>query len=839
MRNGLIFFFVVVYLSLSAQGITDDFFDGNFNKNPSWTGDSASFRVNASFQLQLYAHGPGLSSPSSNNFGRVYLVSDKSDLKDSLNGYYLQFGEAGSNDAIELFRQQGLQSKSVCRGLGGQIASSFSLGLKITRDSLGLWTIYVDPTGGINYHAQASGIDTLIGGSAFFGVMASYTLTDDTKFYWDDFDVSSVFADHSPPKLTLLRVISSTQLDLQFDQALDLISAGAITNYLAEPSLGHPSVVLIDSQAQGLVHLGFINQVQKNINYSGIKNANGILMKAQTKSFGIFIAGNYDIVINEIMAKPNPTVNLPDCEYIELYNRQAFPINMEGWTLTAGKSSHRLSGIQIQADSFVVLCSASSAIQFGTDLAVYGVIGFPGLKNKGEEISLQNDSGRIISEVNYSETWYKEPYKKAGGWSLEQIDPSNPCGGANNWSESKNADGGTPGRPNSVKALNQDHVPPELIRAYVLSADSICLVFSESLDSSTTLLAIDYQIDNSMVVQSACPVKMEYSRVMLSLKAPLQKGIEYTITVQQHISDCVGNQILVGNSTRVALPDSASYNDVVINEILSDPNSGGVKYVELYNRSGKTIDLRSLLLCSEDSISGTFSDEKSISPSEGYLFFPGDYILLSINGQDVRRQYYSPYPARFLDLASWPKMNIHSGVIALKTKVQGEIDRVSYSASWQFPLLKSTKGVSLEKVNPNSPSNSANSWHSAAESVGFGTPGYLNSQTERNSSSDGISLANELFSPDDDGYQDLLEIDYHFQTPDFVGTITIFDSGGRLVRNLFKNKLLGKDGSFYWDGLAENNEKAPVGIYILCFDIFDASGNINRYRKTCVLAAKL
>lgn len=100
----------------SRAQLSDSFEDGDFTQNPAWTGTDVFFKVNNSKQLQLNGSGEGTAflstsstllkpaewrfwvklsfSPSSNNFSRVYLISDQSDLSGSLNGYYLQLGEA-------------------------------------------------------------------------------------------------------------------------------------------------------------------------------------------------------------------------------------------------------------------------------------------------------------------------------------------------------------------------------------------------------------------------------------------------------------------------------------------------------------------------------------------------------------------------------------------------------------------------------------------------------------------------------------------------------------------------------------------------------------------------
>jgi hypothetical protein len=69
-----------------------------------------------------------------------------------------------------------------------------------------------------------------------------------------------------------------------------------------------------------------------------------------------------------------------------------------------------------------------------------------------EDVVIKDASGTVISFVHYYDSWYQDATKEAGGWSLEQIDPNNPCAGQSNWRASNNANGGTPGAKNSIDA---------------------------------------------------------------------------------------------------------------------------------------------------------------------------------------------------------------------------------------------------------------------------------------------------------------------------------------------------------------------------------------------------
>ena len=73
--------------------------------------------------------------------------------------------------------------------------------------------------------------------------------------------------------------------------------------------------------------------------------------------------------------------------------------------------------------------------------------------------------------------------------------------------------------------------------------------------------------------------------------------------------------------------------------------------------------------------------------------------------------------------------------------------------------------MSLERVNPNRPSNERSNWHSAAASVGYATPAYKNSQYSDDLYTDEITIEPAYFSPDNDGFQDLLDICFNFKNP--------------------------------------------------------------------------
>jgi hypothetical protein len=157
-----------------------------------------------------------------------------------------------------------------------------------------------------------------------------------------------------------------------------------------------------------------------------------------------------------------------------------------------------------------------------------------------------------------------------------------------------------------------------------------------------------------------------------------------------------------------------------------------------------------------------------------------------------------------------------------------------------FVLLEDLDGISLERIDPSRPSDDITNWGSAAESQGFATPGYQNSQAlAAILGEEDINVFPEIFSPDNDGFQDVVTFTFQNTKPGMVGNIYIFDSNGRQVLHLLKNSLIGENSSVSWDGRNADNGLAPIGIYIVYIEVFDENGNTSKIKKTCVLAHQL
>jgi hypothetical protein len=206
----------------------------------------------------------------------------------------------------------------------------------------------------------------------------------------------------------------------------------------------------------------------------------------------------------------------------------------------------------------------------------------------------------------------------------------------------------------------------------------------------------------------------------------------------------------------------------------------------------------------------------------------------------VKKQYKTANENNFIQVENMPSMNVSEGSFGLILNNDTLIDGLMYTEDMHFPLIADKKGVSLERISFNRSSSDLSNWHSAAEQVGFATPGYKNSQfAEDSEGSDILSFNNDIFSPDNDGYQDVLLINYLFSEPGYVGNASIFDARGRFIVKIMDNELLGTQGVFSWDGITESNEKSSIGVYSVFFEYFDTKGNTKKIRKSFVLAGKL
>jgi hypothetical protein len=545
---------------------------------------------------------------------------------------------------------------------------------------------------------------------------------------------------------------------------------------------------------------------------------------------------DYPIVINEIFADPSPSVGLPEIEFVELYNPTERIVSLKGMIYADELTEYRFRYGQIAPHSYLILCAEKDTLNFIKLGKVHGLSVWPTLNNDSDVLMLKNNKGRELQRVSYSNSWYKDIEKKSGGYSLEMINPVSFCGGRQNWGASQNPSGGTPGKTNSISSRSTPQ-PLKLQLAELTDSLHLLLTFNHSIDSLSTIEPTNYQINNGVgEPTTASLLKPDYNTIQLKLRVPPLRGHRYTIEVQG-LRDCSGSVISQdAGRAEFLLPKAILKGDILISEILFNPRPGGVDFVEIYNNAEHELDLRELSVGTvvKDSIGSV----KKLRVTQT-LIASRQYFAVTTDPVSLSQEYSIEKPDAILKVASLPAFNDNAGSVILLTS-NTIIDKLTYTEKMHSQLLKSFQGVSLERSRLDVETNAPGNFRSATAASGFATPGYKNSQYSPTIvANERFSLTSRTFSPDNDGFEDYLELNYKMERPGMIANVKVFNDHGNLVRSLLKNFTMNIQGTFVWDGIDDRNTLSGTGIYIIYAEIFDENGASTRFRKSFALAPKL
>ena len=544
----------------------------------------------------------------------------------------------------------------------------------------------------------------------------------------------------------------------------------------------------------------------------------------------------FELVMTEIMADPSPVVGLPAAEYIEVKNRSKRALRLDGCRISDGTTSGIIgSGVTLPPDSLLILCSRTQASLFARFGRAAGLNTFPSIDNDGDEIVLLSPEGVVIHALRFEAAQYRNPMKAAGGWSLEMIDPELPCHGSDNWAASTSPEGGTPGKTNSVNGIRSDLNPPVPVRTWSLDSITVVVQFDEGLDSLTAARLSAYRLEGTAVqVVRALAMPPFFDRVTLTFDRPLSVDVVYALSIRD-LRDCQGNAISTPVVLKTGRPGSAANGQLRINEILFDPRPGGVDYVEMINLGPGILDAVNLRIGNAQN-GGAAANLKQIQPHPR-LIFPGDHIVCTTDPDAVMRDYFVKERTWLWGMSALPSFPDDAGCVVLLDHTGRELDRFSYDQDMHFPLLGERAGVALERVRPGSPTTSPGNWHSASSVSGYGTPTARNSQYMAADTLPGeLQLSSRILSPDLDGIDDLLMVNWRFPVTGNTISMRVLDIQGRTITTLLRNGLAGTSGEISWNGLQDGGRRMTAGPCVLWAEVTDNRGRSRVWRLPFLVA---
>ena len=591
-----------------------------------------------------------------------------------------------------------------------------------------------------------------------------------------------------------------------------------------------------------------------------------------------------DIVINEVMASPKGAKGLPETDYVELYNTTDHTISLKGWSFIYDGTVLRLPDVPLAANRYAVLYRKGKSLPLNKKALGLGFSNFPlNMSDEGKQLTLKDSSGTVLHSYAYPKTKAGRSIERGEGdkWHLS-TDPRGGTPGEEN-SEGAPDKPDKPEKPKASPGdvlINEVMADPRGLTklptteyvelrnttdheidlegwTFVYDKTSIPLPDAElpaggyavlykagreiSVADGAAEVALKRFPANMINAGKPLALKDPSGTVIHSytyLKAKAGRSIERGEGDKWHLSTdprggTPGEENSEGAPDKPDEPDEPNRpnepdateqvepREIILNEILFDPQPHGSEYIELYNRSDRTLSTHGLAIALRKS-DGHLGSRHSLT-SLATTLAPGDYLVLTSDPNGVTSLIRTPA----LDVIRRFKLpalnNQGATIVLLRTADSTVVDEVTYSAKWHSSAVKIRRGVALERISPDGSSQEAANWTSASSETGYGTPGYKNSQSGASSQiEEGATISEPEYNASTRDYL----IRYRMDKPDYRCQMAVYSSNGQKVAVIANNQLLTPEGEIRWDGAG-----LTPGVYIFYVELYHPDGSSQHIRK--------
>ncbi|MEX2641625.1 MAG: lamin tail domain-containing protein [Balneolales bacterium] len=499
-----------------------------------------------------------------------------------------------------------------------------------------------------------------------------------------------------PPVLVDVRNEGETVLKLIFDREVREATPGSyhfiINNNLLVSAVSQPRPEEIELTLNASLSRG--NDYA--ITYRGIASIFGEAAGHTSPFFYVESAGPGDVFINEFMYNPPGGSS----RYIELFNAGAKALDMAGWTInnnTGQRSFITRTRTVLPPASYVILSAGEQQLETFPDISLVSMDSrFPALKLSGDDIVLKGADGLLLDSLAYLPDWGGKEV------ALERKTTGLPAYFKDNWGDSPAENDGTPGTQNK---LLPDTDAPSILFFGVGSEEHLTIEFSRVPEYHGARDKNNYRLSPSLEIGS---VELEKTRVTLNLASPLTAGLPYELVIR-NIEDIFGNSINDEQFPFTWIPfQRPSEQDVVINEILYRPRTGGVqRYLELFNRSDKNFDLNHWEFGRSTgapiTLQGPVLHDGSFTPIP---LLSREYLVLTAQAASLPEA-----PAHVLETSGFPPFSRLGDAVFLRDDHGNRIDSLHYQPGWGG----NDDGSSLQRVHPDGASNDPFNWTGNAD----------------------------------------------------------------------------------------------------------------------------